>query len=182
MATLEEARAEGLSRYFTGEPCLRGHVAERITANQTCSACVVENKRRTYHANREAIRLDNRERYRKNRPARLASERANKLRIRYGMTVADYDLMLEAQGGVCAICEAAPNSPRNASKGRLCLDHDHRTGTPRSLLCSACNSALGYLDDNPELLMKAANYLRLAGNSIVPQIAAEVLRALLETL
>ncbi len=77
-------------------------------------------------------------------------DRANSLWSRYRLRVADYDSMLEAQNGVCALCER-----RKATT----VDHDHETGKVRSLLCNACNSALGKLYDDPVLLRKAARYV-----------------------
>lgn len=77
-----------------------------------------------------------------------------RLKKAFGMTEADYELLLEAQGGKCAICERPPRGPR-----RLHVDHCHRTGVIRGLLCASCNPALGIMKDSPELLRKAAEYL-----------------------
>lgn len=71
-------------------------------------------------------------------------------RRRYGITRNDYDEMLAAQGGGCAIC---------SSTHRLCVDHDHQTGAVRKILCDRCNLALGVVDDDHELLNKLADYL-----------------------
>src|SRR5690606_16122139 len=54
----------------------------------------------------------------------------------YGLTPAEYDALLEAQGGRCAICRARPKSKR------LAVDHDHGSGAVRGLLCSRCNHDL----------------------------------------
>lgn len=54
----------------------------------------------------------------------------------YGLTAAQYDTLLRAQGGRCAICRAKPKSKR------LAVDHDHKTGAVRGLLCSRCNHDL----------------------------------------
>lgn len=74
------------------------------------------------------------------------------------MTLELYDLMFEAQGGMCAICGGV-----NASGKRLAVDHDHVTGEIRSLLCSRCNLGLGYFQDNPTLLANARSYLLKEG-------------------
>jgi hypothetical protein len=58
--------------------------------------------------------------------------------------------MLEAQGGVCAICRAAPAAH---------VDHDHATGEVRALLCFNCNGGLGQFRDDPFLLHVAAFYV-----------------------
>lgn len=57
---------------------------------------------------------------------------------RFGITPAQYDLMFEAQGGLCAICKKECPSGRN-----LAVDHDHDTGAVRALLCVVCNRNLG---------------------------------------
>jgi hypothetical protein len=119
------------------------------------------------HSRWDAIRLTPEEARARN----LASQRRSKLRLKYGMTVEQYAAMDEAQGGKCAIC---------GGDGPLTVDHCHRTTQIRSLLCDAYNKGLGHFRDNPELLRKAAEYLELAGNSIVPQLAAQFLAAVLE--
>lgn len=81
--------------------------------------------------------------------------RASKLRSKFGITIETYDQMSEAQNGVCAICKRSCRSGR-----RLAVDHCHRTGAIRGLLCKACNTALGFLEDQPELLDRAKEYLR----------------------
>lgn len=63
------------------------------------------------------------------------------------------ELVIE-QCGRCAICGEAPQ--------RLCIDHDHKTGQLRGLLCSRCNSGIGLLDDNPDILLIAARYIERA--------------------
>lgn len=72
----------------------------------------------------------------------------------YGITSAEYDALLQAQDGRCAICEAKPR------KKRLAVDHDHATGLVRGLLCTNCNHRLlGRRDRKPELFLNAYWYL-----------------------
>lgn len=84
---------------------------------------------------------------------------------RYGITTAEYDTILAAQGGVCWICE------RPATGNRLAVDHRHvlkdKQQNPRDtrtrvrgLLCWRCNGALGKFNDSIEKLRKAADYLQ----------------------
>jgi len=70
-------------------------------------------------------------------------------------TATEYDTLLTQQGGVCAICKVAPDNQR-----KLAVDHCHQTGRVRGLLCTACNVALGYLQDNTERLQRAIQYLQ----------------------
>ena len=72
------------------------------------------------------------------------------LRLKYGITLGQYDEMLEEQGGVCLICKTHPEYRR------LDVDHDHDTGEVRGLVCSACNFRIGHVEtvlrDFPQIL------------------------------
>jgi hypothetical protein len=72
------------------------------------------------------------------------------LQRRYGISADDADAMLEAQGGLCAVCESAPAAH---------VDHDHVTGAVRALLCFNCNGGLGQFKDDPDVLRAAADYV-----------------------
>lgn len=82
-------------------------------------------------------------------------ERTNNLKRLFGMSVEEYDKKLDAQGGGCKICGL-----KCVSGKRLAVDHDHKTEKIRDLLCNNCNAGLGKFQDNPELLILAAGYLR----------------------
>lgn len=68
--------------------------------------------------------------------------------------------MLTAQACGCKICGKQHDSSKK--RGRLYVDHCHLTGEVRGLLCGACNSAIGYFEDNTGLLEKAIAYLNLS--------------------
>jgi hypothetical protein len=70
----------------------------------------------------------------------------------YGLTLEQYDALLAAQGGVCAIC-------CKPSTIRLAVDHDHLTGRLRGLLCFRCNAGLGNFGDDTDALASAVAYL-----------------------
>lgn len=77
----------------------------------------------------------------------------------YGMTLQQYERMLEEQGGVCAICKKPEITPgRFGTIKPLSVDHDHGTGDVRALLCHHCNVALGYMDEDPELIQRLKEY------------------------
>ena len=80
---------------------------------------------------------------------------AHRLR-RFGLTVPHYDELNLQQEGKCAIC-AQPFSSSRAR--RLSVDHDHKTGKVRGLLCFNCNTGLGKLQDSADILRRAAAYL-----------------------
>lgn len=89
-------------------------------------------------------------------------QRTSNLRKNFGLEIHEYEQMLKAQGGVCAICEQPETFIHKATgkPARLAVDHCHVKGSVRKLLCKSCNNGLGLFKDNPELLKKAADYLR----------------------
>lgn len=72
----------------------------------------------------------------------------------YGITREQYDALYESQGRTCGICKRATGRSK-----RLAVDHDHKTGYVRGLLCSTCNNILGYLRDDLELALGVHGYL-----------------------
>ena len=88
--------------------------------------------------------------------------RDQNLRKRYGIGVEEYKELFEKQNGNCAIC--GKHSSNVFTKGKagfeLCVDHCHETGKVRGLLCENCNTGLGKLQDNVEILRKAIDYLK----------------------
>jgi hypothetical protein len=85
----------------------------------------------------------------------VVSARARSALSRYGITQDEYDQMILDQGGVCAICgEDCPTGRR------LAIDHDHKNGQVRALLCTHCNRGLGAFRDSVDLLVSAIEYLR----------------------
>lgn len=84
----------------------------------------------------------------------LHHSRNLEMRRRYGIDLAEYDRILAQQSEACAICET------KVDYFRLSIDHCHGTGKVRGILCAKCNRGLGGFNDQPELLEKAARYLR----------------------
>lgn len=74
-----------------------------------------------------------------------------------GITVEQYYLTLERQGGVCKICG---QPQRDKTRSRLALDHDHVTGEFRGLLCNPCNAGIAYFGDSILIMEEAIRYLR----------------------
>lgn len=91
------------------------------------------------------------------RPAAPAIRRRSMLKTAYGITPELYEALLAEQRGACALCRSEDPKARH---GRFAVDHDHLTGAVRALLCSACNTGIGQLGDDPDLLIAAAAYVR----------------------
>jgi len=79
---------------------------------------------------------------------------SNILRRSYGITIDEYEELFLKQQGRCGICRQSPGSKA------LAVDHCHKTGKVRGLLCTLCNLGLGNLRDDPKLLRAALKWLR----------------------
>lgn len=82
-------------------------------------------------------------------------QRRKHLKLNWGLTIADYDEMLENQNGQCAIC-----GTEDFGSKRGAVDHNHKTGEIRGILCSKCNQGLGLFNDDVESLNSAIQYLK----------------------
>lgn len=94
--------------------------------------------------------------YRKAHPWRA---KHSSLMKQYGIGLAEYKAMYEAQKGVCAICGLPETMQIRGKTLELAVDHNHETGKIRALLCSPCNKSIGAMRESPALLRKAADYL-----------------------
>ena len=127
-----------------------GYMAHYYVKEPACAACL-----RGHAAHIAKKRADNPE----------ISLQSN-LWYKYRLTLDQYYALLEAQGGCCAICRVA--TPTDIRTDRFHVDHDHACcpgkrscgNCNRGLLCHACNTALGNFRDDPDLLDRAAAYLR----------------------
>ncbi|WP_239404651.1 endonuclease VII domain-containing protein [Frankia sp. Cj3] len=91
-----------------------------------------------------------------NEPNRRRDQQLKK----YGLTAAEYDHLLAAQRGGCAVCATkTPGNRRTRAIRAFAVDHDHVTGQVRGLLCQGCNRAIGMLKDDPDVIAAAARYV-----------------------
>lgn len=91
---------------------------------------------------------------------RRRSQHNYHLKKTYGITIEQYELILEAQGGKCAICRGG------TSKKHFAVDHNHKTGEVRGLLCARCNSGLAKFMDKHENVVAAATYLLVGARRV----------------
>ena len=109
-----------------------------------CKACILQDKRARYAA-----------------PDGDRVAHAQILREKYNLTAAQYDRMLAAQDGLCAICRQPETTRgRNGAPRRLAVDHHRRTGLVRQLLCHRCTLVTWAVEENPDLLDKVRVYLQ----------------------
>lgn len=79
----------------------------------------------------------------------------------YRITLEEYLDLAEKQNFVCSICGKENFAMGQNHSGCLVVDHNHETGKVRGLLCHNCNRALGLFKDNPSVLQKAFEYLKV---------------------
>ena len=107
-----------------------------------CKSCHLKKKRDSYDPNKTADKH---------------------LKQKYGISLAEYNQMLEDQEGVCAVCKRF-SVDRSDTHKRMPVDHCHTTGKVRAILCNRCNLILGKAEDSIELLNNLSNYLSTHSN------------------
>jgi hypothetical protein len=117
---------------------------------------VREKERADYTANPERFKA-RQDRYRAKHPERVSARRREMTLAGHGLTPEDFEAMMIAQEGRCAICGS--EDPKHWS-GKFSIDHDHQTMVVRGLLCSECNRGMGHFGDDADRLFAAANYLK----------------------
>jgi hypothetical protein len=141
-----EKTGQTANRYYTGKPCKNGHVDYRMKSNRLCVECLRVRKRIWKKHN-----VDKKSKHEKNAVYKR----------KYGITVDQYNELYQRQEGKCLICNEFETSIYKGKSRLLAIDHDHKTGKFRGLLCSGCNMGLGSFKDNADLLWKARKYLKL---------------------
>jgi hypothetical protein len=136
--TRQQAKEQGLSEYFTGKPCVNGHVMPRRVLDTHCRQC----KRDRNNRPSEKVRA-----------SRAKRRHSYHLERTFGITVEMRNEMQYKQENCCATCGAEFKTTPH-------VDHDHTSGKVRGLLCGPCNRALGLIKDNPETLLRMVTYLK----------------------
>lgn len=93
-----------------------------------------------------------------------ASQRKHHLHIEYGLTIAEYDAMVAQQAGKCLVCGVVPKPTKRSSKG-LHVDHCHKSGKVRGLLCHQCNCAIGLLKEDTGRIRRLLEYIESYGEA-----------------
>jgi len=120
--------------------------------NKDCKKCHANlNKINFYKCKRNPDGLENR-----CKNCCIERSRNNEIITRYGIDQLEYEQMFKSQKGKCKICNT---SNPGRGKNKMSIDHCHKTGKIRGLLCNSCNNGLGMFKDDPELLVKAMEYL-----------------------
>ena len=93
----------------------------------------------------------------------MSKSRAYHLKRWFGITEAQYSKLLKEQNGVCFVCQTLPRGRR------LAVDHDHKTGEIRGLLCYYCNKYIVGRNKNPVWLLRAAEHIQRHTGWFVPE-------------
>lgn len=118
--------------------CRKKH-RKPFTKEQKAKRSQIESNR--YHNNKKQIKLQ-----------RICSS--------YNISKEDYFLLLKKQNNLCAICNKPETAKdRNGNQKVLAIDHNHKTGQVRGLLCQNCNTALGLLNEDKDILTNAIFYI-----------------------
>lgn len=138
------------------EKVLGDYFKDRGTKDGHSSVCKACKKQKVY-----AWRDKNKDKYNASQRAYSVSHPEMgygvEIKRRYGCTLEVYNAMVVKQEGKCAICDVLHNPAEK--KGRLYVDHCHKTGKVRALLCKHCNSMLGYSRDDTRILLEAVAYI-----------------------
>lgn len=134
-----------------------------------CPSCSIARSKATNPQRQARYRQRNLERIRESDRQYKAADRAKPgysdrrregwLRRKFGLTAESFAAMVNAQGGVCAICRNGHCGPGEY----LHIDHCHDTGRIRGLLCGKCNTMIGLANNDPARLRAAAGYLTKYG-------------------
>lgn len=122
-------------------------------------------KQRAYYEKAKTVRLAKSKKWAEaNRERAREQSRRSHLKRTYGITLEQYNELLEAQGGCCAICGKSAEAEGRA----LAVDHDHQTGEIFGLLCWFCNHKFISKVRDPEKYLNAAEYLKKGTGWFVP--------------
>ena len=144
-----------------------------------CNICISQERKDYREKNKEAVRKKKREYGLKNRaeitrrarerrdhlrktdPVKLSfCNRARWLKKEYGLTQDQYDALRKSQNDSCAVCSKKFVTELGKGRTNFGVDHCHKTGEVRGLLCLPCNSSLGLMKENIETLLKMVQYLK----------------------
>lgn len=134
---IAEAVAKGEKTYWTGEPCSRGHIAPRSISQRYCTVCRNEAVNKSRKADPDKSKVN---------------AHKNWIELKYELTIAEYNKLIKDQENKCQICL------RFFDK-RPHVDHCHKSGKVRGLLCGSCNRALGFMRDDKNAIKRMLEYL-----------------------
>lgn len=148
----KKAKEVGLKKYFTGKPCPYGHLVYRLVADYGCIECGRNNSKIYQSLNRKNFTEKTKDRV---------------MFKKYGLSRTDIDRMRDNQNNLCAICGKQETAKANNKRKikSLSVDHCHKTGDIRGLLCMKCNTTIRFFEYYIEFNERIINYLNKKGNN-----------------
>lgn len=140
------------------DKCTRCNKEKSVDTFALCEKCRLEKNKQAkiyYKKWHNGLRINEKEKF-------LIRNKNARLKRKYGITLEGYNQMFEKQNGMCAICELP--FKENKTKGwggkkEPCVDHNHKTGQVRGILCRGCNLALSMIEDE-NFIIKSNQYLK----------------------
>jgi len=143
-STCNETKCEDAFLQRTDRPSRRAY----------CNSCAADKSKKWRQANPDRASEQSRKWREANEHAYRAKQRRNHIKRTYGLDEADYQALCAEQDHACAICCTPMGEVRTV------VDHDHSTGEIRGILCVTCNTGIGMLRDDYQLVQRALNYLK----------------------
>lgn len=155
MSTSIEKKRAANKRWSDANPEKQKEAIKKWKQNNKHKLREYDNKRRSTDEYKESAKLK-----RQTQEAKMSDRNSRYLR-NYGISLEEYNQLLEKQHNVCAICHLPEKAKNNQGEIRqLAVDHCHTTGKVRGLLCHSCNVLLGKAYDNVVILANAIEYLK----------------------
>lgn len=131
------------------------HKRKKDGYSDYCKECDKEYCKKFRNENKEHLKQYKKKHYKDN----IQDYKNNSLKNLYGVTIEEYNSMFDEINGICPGCGEQIFNTIN-SENPAVVDHNHKTGLVRGLLCGRCNSLLGFAKDNATTLENLTNYLR----------------------
>jgi len=140
---------------------------KKIPKTKICTKCGIRRKLEEYHIQKGG-KFGHKTSCKKctntiyKQPYNSIRARKNQIKYQYGMSIEDYNILLNKQNNKCAICES--KFVNNNKHKYFHIDHCHKTNIIRGLLCARCNVGLGYFNDDLNILKQAVYYLETSNS------------------
>lgn len=148
VSSRREAKEKGLMHFFPNKPCPKGHNGLRYTIKGQCKECLRSSTKNKYKTNPEY--------WQEWRYKNIDKCKSADIKRKFGITLIDFESMITAQQGECLICGVEFWSLNIRD---VAIDHDHKTGKIRGILCRKCNTGIGMFNDDLKVVKKAVAYL-----------------------
>jgi hypothetical protein len=140
----------------------KNHPEKQVRAKKLCQQCYMNQLYKKNPIMRQKAR-NRTNAYRKNNLEKVRqADREKHLKKKFNIGISEYESLQSAQNNLCAICKnPETTSCRGQKINYLAVDHCHRSGVIRGLLCFKCNTAISIIENTPNILESIREYLKL---------------------